>query len=1261
MGVPGYQLIAPIGAGGFATVHRAVGEGGQVVAIKIAHARPDAVARFEREAEALRAIGPRHAPTVHTVGRLPDGRPYLVMELIEDPSLARLLAERGPLPLGEAIAWFERIAVAVAAAHAAGIVHRDLTPNNLLCGARVRLIDLGLAGRTGGLAGRTHVEEVVGTAEFMAPEQWRPGAPHDQRTDIYALGCVLHLLLTGAPPFTGTRAELQDAHVSRRPDLPSRRTAAAAPVDELVTRCLAKLPGDRIASVPALIAAVRALELTGDAAPAVPPPRPAAEACAMALVLFATDLEPTAVDALAASRGGRVVYGQAGRCVIAVDRSELAVGVADAHALAEELLGRDVTSAALVEIVDVLVRARPTGPPRISAAALVGPDLYPREDDPRGLLVGARAAAVLRAPRRAVPGRTDRWLLDEAAPMETVEVTGLFGRDAELDGLSASFDAVRAGAGPTIATVVSEPGHGKSRLATALAQRLAQRPDAVVLTVRARPPLGGDLDGLLRELLRFALEIGPDHAAGTSEAELQRALEPVAWIAVAVVLGWRAPDAAVVAEQLIAPGALRMIAAQTLAMALRARAMRAPLAIIIDDADQADVASLDALELAALVEAGAPIWVCALAGPDLGVSRPAWGQRAGHQPRWQLAPLDDEAADRLLRAALAPVTDVPALALAHLRDRAGGAPLLLLELVASLRRAGAIRRHGKGSAWYLASDELDRLPASASLADLTARDLATLAPALVAHAELIAVLGDPVEVGELRDVIARLVTTGEAGALTLDARVGAERLAAAGFLVARGPGRFGFRHGLVRDVVVRAIDPRRRARLHAAAADRLIEARVLEDDPGWRARLAAHLTGAGRRAAAAAAFAQLAELAQLRHAYVDAERWCSAALAQLDVGAESRGRLLQQRGVMRTRLGRYDEARADLDAALAEASARGDAAVEILLDLAMTLDWCDEWRASEQTTERAAALAGPCPPPALEARLALARGRSHHRFSRDAAAVPLLIRATELAAGLGADGYETLVVGQVLLGYILPTMGRLDEARAVLDQVIGLCARSGDRWHLAAAHNNRVMLWTALGLRDPLIADLDQVRVIGRELGYVRMEWFAHFNLAEALFWLGEDAAALDHAAAAIALDDRSLGDHARPRSRLLRARILAWRGDVASAHQAQLELAAHQQRMQVEGRADAVLVPGERAQLDAVELAAAGAAAPAWRELAARARQHLAGQELIEILECWARAAARVQDPDQERAAIAEALEVARGVPSLSARRLRDRLQQLA
>ncbi len=1256
MVVPGYRLEEELGRGGFAVVHRAIADDGRVVAIKLALDLPGAAARLDREAEALRALGVRHAPALVERGSVEGNGPFLVMEYVADPTLARVLADASaPLAPEPALALFSRIVRVVAAAHAAGVVHRDLTPSNILCGARVRLIDLGLAAPAGGTAGQTHVEEVIGTAAFMAPEQWRPGATHDERTDIYALGCLLQLMVTGAPPFGGSRGELQEAHLGQRPELPSRRVPTAAPFDELVIRCLAKAPGDRWPSAPALLDAASRVALTVVEPAAAPARRSAAVPTAMAFVLFATEREPTTIDQSLAARGARVVYGQAGRCAVAVDRSELALGVREAHALAQELVG-DVTESALVDVLDATVRARASGPPRITAPALSSADRYPAPGDPPGVQIGARAAAHLDAPRRVIPGREDRWSLDEAAPAPAVVVATLFGRERELAELEATVDDVVAGHGPIVTTVIGDPGQGKSRFAQELVSRLRARGLTVIAT-RAGEPLGGDLDAHLRELVRVALRIDPDLTAADAEGRVRSELEPVAWAAVAVVMGWRRPDDDELVGLAIAPGALRTIAARTAGLALRDRARREPLAVVVDDAHFADVASLDALELAALAEAGAPLWVCALARPELRASRPAWGQRARRHRAWQLGALDDDAADALARAALAPVTDVSASALAHLRARAGGTPLLLLELIAALRRAGAIRRHGKGSAWYLASDELDRLTSIASVSELAGRELAALAPAMVAHAELVAVLGDTVDVAEVRAVIAMLDARGSAGDLPLDARVGLERLAAAGCLVDLGGGRFGFRHALVRDAIQRAIPTARRERLHAAAADQLGVAADAVTDAQRLPRLASHLAGAGRRAEAALAFAGLALDARLRHAYVDAERSYSAALAELDGDGRLRCELLQQRGVVRTRLGRYGDARVDLDAALAAAEPSSSDAVAILLDLAMTLDWCDEWRGSEQATERAAAAAGAQPPPAIEARLALARGRSHHRFSRDADAVPLLTRAAELAAGLGPSGYETQVVALVLLGYILPGLDRLEEARAVLDRVIATCTQAGDRWHLAAAHNNRVMLWTALGERERLIADLEQVRAIGRELGYDRMEWFAHFNLAEALFWMGDVGPALTNARAAIEIDDRSLGEQARPRSRLLLARILAWHGELVAARAAWLQLRAHQDAARLEGRADALLVPGEQVQLDAVARAATGATATDWEDVLERARANLTGQELIEIFECRARAALREGLIDEERAAITAALEIARGVPNLSGRRLRERL----
>ena len=1250
--VPGYRLGEPLGVGGTATVYRAVAVDGRAAAVKLARAAPGARARLEREAAALAAIGPRHAPAVYGVGLASTG-PFLAMELITDPSLACVIAERGRPPIADGLALFARIVGAVAAAHAAGVIHRDLSPANVLCGAaRVRLIDLGLAGAIGGSAGQTHVGDVVGTAAYMAPEQWRPGAVHDERTDVYALGCLLVLVTTGAPPFTGDRGTLQAAHLGQRPELPSRRVADAAVIDELATRCLAKAPGDRVPSVAALREALAGLTRAGRAsvAPPVAPTLPASTARLFAT--FTSAAEPSAIDERLRLRGARMVHGDGDRCAAVIEGPDVDEAIALARALAQELIAEQLATAVVLELHDAVLRPRRPGPPRIVAPALTTAAAYPRADDPPGILVGARVAARLGGVTRPLPARTDRWIVDEAAPAPAPDIDVLYGRDAELAEVLASAHDALGGGGPVIATVLAGPGHGASAFARELVGRLRARRDATTISLAAAGPKGSDHDALFRTLVAAALELEPALEPTAGLELLRGRLDPVAFAAVAVVLGWRRPEDDDVLAAAVAPGAMRTVAARAVALALRARAGRAPLAIVLDDADRADVASLDALELAALAEAGAPLWICALGRPELSTSRPGWGHRARARPTWQLGPLAAEAADQLLRAALAPVTDVPAKALAHLRARAGGVPLLLLELVASLRRAGALRRHDKGSAGYLATDELDRLPATPTVSDLAARALAALSPGLVAHAELTAVVGEVVDVAELRAVIARLELARQGEEVPLDARVGLERLVAAGFLHARGD-RFAFRHALVRDAILRIMPADRRARWHAAAAAHLATAVGLEA----RTRLAAHLAGAGRHAEAAAVFAELAEFAHARHAYVDAERWYSAALRHDQDAGVARAGWLRRRGVVRTRLGRYEDARADLDAALASAPA--EAAVEIWLDLATTLDWCDEWPASAEAGERAAALAGPEPPRAIAAQLALARGRSRHRFSRDDEAVPLLTEAVALADPSTPAGRETVVIGLVLLGYILPGQGRLADAAAVLARVIAMCERTGDRWHLAAAHNNRVMLWTALGERDRLIADLEQVRTIGRELGYDRMEWFALVNLAEALFWLGEHDRALVPAEAAIALDDRSLGERARPRSRLLRARILAWRADPRS-RAAVDDLDQHQASARRDGRTESLLVPTEQLLLAAVRLQVEGAGRAAWAELLTRARRELGGQELVEVFEAAARAARRAGELDDERAAIVEALSAASGVHGLGRRRLRARLEQL-
>ena len=266
-----YRVERRLGQGGVGTVYAA--EEPTIkkrVAIKVLRRAfaedPSMAARFEREARAVNEIRHPGIIDVFAVGRLPDGRPYLVMSLLEGASLRDELAARGGLPLGEAWRLSRAVADAVAAAHDAGIVHRDLKPDNVFlerfgdAPARVRVLDFGIAKREqpdGDEAVKlTAAGAPLGTPAYMAPEQWW-GAGVTARTDQYALGAMLFEMLAGRPPFPSQRfAELLQQHVHEPPPtLASAGVAAPAAVEALVARLLAKAPEDRFASMPAVIAA----------------------------------------------------------------------------------------------------------------------------------------------------------------------------------------------------------------------------------------------------------------------------------------------------------------------------------------------------------------------------------------------------------------------------------------------------------------------------------------------------------------------------------------------------------------------------------------------------------------------------------------------------------------------------------------------------------------------------------------------------------------------------------------------------------------------------------------------------------------------------------------------------------------------------------------------------------------------------------------------------------------------------------------------
>ena len=278
-----YLLTAEIGRGGVGIVYRAHDPRlGRDVALKIfPHAAPggaptDTERRVLAEARAASALDHPHICTIYDVGALPDGRPYLAMAYYAGGTLAdRLVA--GPLPLRDAATIALQIADALACAHAAGMVHRDVKPHNVAFGERgeSKLLDFGIAL----LRDQVGKRESAGTPAYMAPEQVRC-EPVDGRADLWALGVVMFEMLTGRRPFAGAdRGALLRAIVhDEPPNVRALRADAPPALTALLERVLRKAPGDRPAGAAEVASALRAVLADLDANPRAAAAAPATRA-----------------------------------------------------------------------------------------------------------------------------------------------------------------------------------------------------------------------------------------------------------------------------------------------------------------------------------------------------------------------------------------------------------------------------------------------------------------------------------------------------------------------------------------------------------------------------------------------------------------------------------------------------------------------------------------------------------------------------------------------------------------------------------------------------------------------------------------------------------------------------------------------------------------------------------------------------------------------------------------------------------------------
>jgi serine/threonine-protein kinase len=259
-----YRIDRALGAGTMGVVVAAWHlELEQAVAIKFLNpavlGASEALERFRREARAAASIKSEHVVRVLDVGAMPDGLPFIVMELLRGRSLEDELLARGPLPASDAIDYVLQAIDALSEAHAAGIVHRDLKPANLFVAERpdrsslVKVLDFGISKVTGDAMGMglTRTGMIVGSPLYMAPEQLRSTKSVDQRADVWALGTILFQLLTARTPYNADSAPDLYAMLLRDPPTPITLFRSDLPdgLEGVIMRCLERDPERRFQDV----------------------------------------------------------------------------------------------------------------------------------------------------------------------------------------------------------------------------------------------------------------------------------------------------------------------------------------------------------------------------------------------------------------------------------------------------------------------------------------------------------------------------------------------------------------------------------------------------------------------------------------------------------------------------------------------------------------------------------------------------------------------------------------------------------------------------------------------------------------------------------------------------------------------------------------------------------------------------------------------------------------------------------------------------
>jgi tetratricopeptide (TPR) repeat protein len=695
-----YELVELLGRGGMGAVYRARDRrSGADVAVKMIQS--DTGARALREAELLSELSHPHVVRYLGHGEARSGQPYLVMEWLAGEDLAQRLA-RAPLSVAESVALARAVASALAAAHARGVVHRDLKPSNLILPdgepARVKLIDFGIARpRIERQQPITRTGVILGTPGYMAPEQAAVGARRlDARADVFALGCVLYECLTGRPTFAGDDLLAVLAKILlEQPPRPIELCPTLPPaLDALIVRMLDKAPEARPADGAAVVALLDGL---GDAGAGASGPAPGArttgEKRLVSLVLAAAPAASgmrETVDVADARRGVRTADEIAERHGAHLrrlaDGTILAAlwgqGVATDQAAAAARLALDLRRHLPDERLALATGRGEVAPFVVGEVIDAATRLLAREgggaggvwlDDVTCGLLDARfdiAARLLLGERDGLEGV--RTLLGRPSPC--------VGRERELANLLALWEECHSEPAARVVLVTGVAGAGKSRLRHELLQRL---PAGEIWLARGEPLRAGSPYGMLGQLIARLSGRGPD-AREKLRARVGRRMRPEEVTRVADFLGELAdlPRAA-------AGESAELIAARQDAPALAEAQRRAfedfvaaevaagPVVIILEDLHWGDLPSVRALDAALRAAADRPLFVLALARPEIHETFPRlWAARGVVE--MPLRALTRRASEALVRAVLA---DVPEPTVARVVSVAAGNAFYLEELI----------------------------------------------------------------------------------------------------------------------------------------------------------------------------------------------------------------------------------------------------------------------------------------------------------------------------------------------------------------------------------------------------------------------------------------------------------------------------------------------------------------------------------------------------------------------------------------------------